>query len=469
MQAYKGDEYVNRIVNQWRSNKLKAALDISWLLTVFFSFFGSAAFLVKIPGIPVLYPFRVLLPLTAILYLLWAIREKRNPWKEAPFIQRASYVLCAVLAVYSTLSLRLAMDRSFTAPLWITLCFDLVFFALMLELCSDRDLFAATVRCTLVSVLLQIIMGIREVFCGGIFTQQYDVNHNFAFFGGMWQAPAVTTSNPNDYVMGLVFALAVYLLYWAWQGHKEKYSWLPVVLIAPVYFLLRAASARLCMISFWLLLAGFALCTLTLGKKKAWIPIVTVLLLFFVAFGCGDFQTVEQDTVVTVKSAVESGKQSLKEEFFTVDEQTGETQLNFALSGGIRVDLLLCALDCFVQSKGMGVGLGNTAQIAKLSAEKRNGVYGIHCFLARMAADFGIWFLIPLLVIAGAMLWFGVTYVCRGIKERRWTNATTGMLYLLSVVIYPIASTASGDAQNSLPMWLFLGTIVLFSVHAADK
>jgi len=462
---------VNRIVNQWRSNKLKTALDISWLLTVFFSFFGSAVFLVKIPGIPALYPFRVLLPLTAMLYLLWAIREKRNPWKEASFIQRASYVLCAVLVIYSTLSLRLAMDRSFTAPLWITLCFDLAFFALMLELCSDRNVFTWTSRCTLVSLLIQILLGIVEVFCGGIFTQIYNVNHNFAFFDGLWQAPVVATGNTNDYVMGLVFALAVFLLYWAWQGHKEKYSWLPVVLIAPVYFLLRAASARLCMISFWLLLVGFAAYIMALGKKKYWMLILTALLLAIISFGCGDIQLplpAAQETQNAVGNAGNPPEQTRKEEIFAVDEQTGEIQLNLNLSDGTRVDLLLCALDCFVQSKGMGVGLGNTAQIAKLSAEKRGGIWGIHCFLARMAADFGIWFLIPLLVIAGAMLWFGVSCVRRGIKERRWINAMTGILYLLAVVIYPIASTASGDAQNSLPMWLFLGCLAVYPQYLRD-
>jgi len=463
---------VNSILNRWRSDKLKTALEISWLLTVFFCFFGSAVFLIKIPGFPALYPFRVLLPVTAALYLIWAVREKRNPWKGASFAQRVSYVLCAVLAVYSTLSLRFAIDFSYTAPLWITLCFDLVFFALMLELCNDRNLFITTVRCALVSLLIQILMGIREVFFGGIFTQRYNVNHNFAFFDGLWQSPVVATGNTNDYVMGIVFTLALVLLYWAWRGHKGKLDWIPVVLIAPTYLLLRAAGARLCMISFWLLLVGFALHMLTQGKKKVWMLIVTALLLFVVAFGCGDFQITPpaaQETPVTAESTAAPVQQSLKEEIFTVDAQTGETQLNLALSGGVRVDLLLCALDCFVQSKGMGVGLGNTAQTAKLTADSRGGVWGIHCFLARMAADFGIWFLIPLLMIAGSMLWFGVTYVYDGIKTHQWTTVMTGVLYILSVVIYPIASTASGDAQNSLPMWLFLGGIVLFPVHTADK
>ena len=110
----------------------------------------------------------------------------------------------------------------------------------------------------------------------------------------------------------------------------------------------------------------------------------------------------------------------------------------------------------------MGVGLGNTAQLAKPTAESRGGVWGIHCFLARMMADFGIWFLIPLLLIAFSMVKSGVEIVCREMKKRNWSGVMTGVMYLSSVLIYPIASTAPGDAQNSVPMWLFLGCVVLF-------
>ena len=159
---------------------------------------------------------------------------------------------------------------------------------------------------------------------------------------------------------------------------------------------------------------------------------------------------------------------SLKEEIFVTDGETGEVKLNVVMSGGVRVSLLLHTLDCFLQSKGMGVGLGNTAQLAKAAAPQRGGIWAIHCFLARMTADFGIWFLIPLLMIAGAMLWLGLCFVLTEIKKRRWINVMTGVLYLLAVIIFPIASTASGDAQNSLPMWLFLGYLAAYPGYLRD-
>ena len=58
---------MHSFLKQWKIDKLKTALDISWLLTVFFCFFGSSVLLVKIPHLPVLYPFRVLVPVTAVL------------------------------------------------------------------------------------------------------------------------------------------------------------------------------------------------------------------------------------------------------------------------------------------------------------------------------------------------------------------------------------------------------------------
>ena len=131
-------------------------------------------------------------------------------------------------------------------------------------------------------------------------------------------------------------------------------------------------------------------------------------------------------------------------------------------SENIRLDLLIHTWHCFIESKGMGVGIGNTAQLAKPTAAKRDNIWAIHCFIARMAADFGIWFLIPFAIIAFKLLQFGMGYVLQEKKKGDWQSVMTGVLYLAAVFIYPIASTAAGDAQNCVPMWLFLGVIMLF-------
>ena len=451
------------LLNEWHSDKLKTAFSITWLLTVFFCFFGGMILNFRIGSLFTIYPFRLLVPLTALLYLIWAVRKKQNPWKTATFAQKTGFVMCAVLMVYCTLSLRRAIDFSYTLPTWLNLCFELVYFALMMILGSDRKLFVRTVYVALIGLLLQILLGIYEVFFGGIFSSRY--SGYFMLFGKVLHSPAVATGNPNDFSMMLIFVLALVLFYWAWQGHKEKFNWAPIAVIAPIYFLIRASGGRLCEMAFWILMAVFVLCILAI-KGSIRSVLIPVILTMCVTFGILAFSVNDpMDTLADVTESV-SDQETVtnSKEIFTIDEETGKVQANTEESDGIRLYLLMLALDCFVDSKGMGVGLGNTPQIAKAAAQTGE-IWAIHCFIARMTGDCGIWFLIPLMIIAIALLVFGVKYAVCGIKSRDLMRIAQGVLYLAIVVIYPIASTASGDAQNCLPMWLYLGGITVMPIH----
>ena len=48
---------------------------------------------------------------------------------------------------------------------------------------------------------------------------------------------------------------------------------------------------------------------------------------------------------------------SIGNEFATVDDKTGEKTLNESGSAGVRMKLLLHAGQCFLDSKGLGVGI----------------------------------------------------------------------------------------------------------------
>lgn len=457
---------MGRFVNAWRSDKLKTTMTISWLMTVFFCFFGGAILQVEIPGFCTLYPFRVLLPLTTLLYLGWVVREKRNPWKGASFAQKTSYVLCLILLVYSTLSLRIAMDFEFTFSLWLTLGFDLVFFYLAMEFCADREIFDYTAKCALAGIVIQIALGFIEVFNGGIFSSKFDCI--FSFWGRAYHSPSVAAGNPNDFSMVLIFTWAILLLHWIWRGHKEKGDWVPMTLIPLIYFLMGAAYARLCEISFWILLVVFALRLIVKRGSGLRVLIVAIASLAIVIgllrFEPDNVQKILAPQETTVQTAAPAAAPEVKTLTPVI---RGETQARREESDGIRVQLLLHAADCFVSSKGMGVGLGNTAQLAKIAA-KTGEIWAIHCFIARMAADFGIWFLIPLLLIALNLLKIGIDAAISGIRRRNWIIAANGLLYAATVIIYPVTSTASGDAQNCLPMWLFLGCIVAFPAYLRE-
>lgn len=472
-----------KFVKAWQTDKLKTALITLWALTVFFSFFGSAITLLQLPAIGELYPFRLLLPVTALFYLLWMIREKHNPWKTATRAQRICYVLSVLLVIYGSISLLFAIDFLFTFRRLFNLCYNLCYFCMALALCKEKDLFIGTVHSALAAVLIQIPMGIYEVFFKGVFDPIYDAERpKFAFFTGKFQRPVVASGNTNDFAMLLVFVLAVALLYWAWRHREEKCGWIPVAMIAPIYFLISAGDARLCVMAFVMLVAGFVMFALTLKEKKRLVLLLTALLLVFVIFGQNYQKWMpqtnkvttqwEEPTVVSLRAGevvgnptVTLASRSLKDQLFRVDKETGELQINLKYSAGTRLDLLLHAAKCVVQSKGLGVGLGNTEQLAKVNAASRkDGVWNIHCFLARMTGDFGIFFLIPLLLLAVELLRIWYRAFRQSLKKKNMEETMLWIMYLLVLASYPITSTASSDAQNSLAMWLYLAVVVLFPV-----
>lgn len=473
------------LAKDWRTDKWKTALTVLWLLTVASSFFSSTFTLVYLPAIGAIYPFRILLPTTAVLYLMQIIRKKQNPWKGASNVQRICYVLCALLVVCGGISLLRAVDFGFTFRRFFNLCFDLCFFYLALELCRNRNVFVKTIRCAVIMLAIQIPIGIFEVFFGGVFNPIYDTDRRrFHFFEGKYQRPVVASGNTNDFSMMLIFMLALALLYWAWRHREEVCDWIPVALIAPIYFLILAGDARLCGIAFWILVVGFAVYALTLKRSKGWIMILTALLLLFVIFGNSYHELVPapdkgkdraaQMTPIRLSAAAEeqgrvvplSAKRSLKDEMFVVDEETGELRINLKYSAGSRLDLLLHAAKCFVQSNGLGVGLGNTEQLAKVGAEnRRDAVWNIHCFLARMTGDFGMFFLIPLLLIVFELLRKSFSALRKSLERKDIGETMLWALYLCALASYPIVSTASSDAQDCLAMWLFLAVIVLFPIH----
>ena len=163
---------VNRIMNQWKTDKLRFCLEAAWLLTVLTSFMGSDILAIPFPAVGMLFPFRVLLPVTAVLYLAWAIREKENPWKNASFVIRVCYVLIGIMLVYGAFSLCIAMDFMFTFRRLFNLCFDLCFFFLVLHLCRDKALLKRTVCTAMAAVVVLAVCGIYEVFCGGIIKER---------------------------------------------------------------------------------------------------------------------------------------------------------------------------------------------------------------------------------------------------------------------------------------------------------
>lgn len=490
----------------WKKDILKTSLTICWVITVFSSFGGSYLLPITLPAIGTLFPFRILLPVTAVLYGFYAIREKEHIWADASSLERWCYILILIMLVYGAVSLFRSLDPSFTFRKLFNLCFDLCFFFLMLRLCRDEKLRRSTMLVCLVAVGMLCVLGIYEVFFGGIFSTRYNEEFLFPFFNATLRPPVVTCDNINDYAAVLVFCAAVLFLWcserWSQLGHK---TYRLICIGFPVlYFLILATSARLVKVGFWIILVAFTGFLLIADRRRLWIVLVALVLMGGIQFAhqyryivppiqkyLAELETYHQQkpepntptstpeqpstadpppaTAEPPKLEIGNPTQPLEEQFFVVDKETGEKALRTNRSAGMRAALLLHSLDCFLGSHGLGVGLGNTETLApmrnvvpKWADQPQNS---IHCFIARIIADFGIFVLIPLCIIALLLLKSVWSFWSLGRKNRDKTLVAVAFLYFLVLLSYPLLSTVSSDAQDCIAMWIYLGMIVLYSLE----
>lgn len=477
---------------KFESTKLTGALHLFWILTVFASYWGSDILSATVSGLGEIYPFRILLPLTCCLFLLAAFRQKINLWKHSSLLEKLCYLLIVALLVYGAVSLRLAIDFAFSFRRLFNLCFDLAFFFLAIQLCRDACFMRSTVITVGFATALMCMLGVYEIIFGGIFRNMYDDFRVVPLLYGNFQYPTVTFTNTNDYATTIVFSLAIVLLYWGYHyTSQRKNLWVPLVSVSVGFFLVYMTTSRLAVICMWIILAGLTAFFFLQTKKHRWIPVFLLVIYLTVAF-VSDFRYIKtasekfaddmEDYIEYRVAVAEVGEGvfekvpfpkfkiirpsiGLGEELFSVDED-GNTILNDLYSGGVRLRLLKHSFACFFDSFGLGVGLGNTEQLARLNKVAVGGkIWAIHCFVARIIGDLGIFALLPLALIILKLLAMLAKALFFHIKARSKQGIALLLLVFAAVFIYPFMSTASSDAQDILTMWLYLGILVLFAVH----
>ena len=251
-----------------------------------------------------------------------------------------------------------------------------------------------------------------------------------------------------------------------------------------------ASNARLCMIAYYILLCGVILYYLIKEKRKAWLVGILVLNVLFIQFATNYMDIVppiqkylaelkeyqsERRTANSSENVINQpkaptlslgnpDKPSLEEEFFEFDSVTGTKELRTTGSAGVRARLLVHSFSCFKNSYGLGVGLGNTEIMARDQEVIPDAkIWSIHCFIARIVGDYGVFVLVPLMVIAALLIKQGIVIAIISMKKRERPLAALAILYLVVLVCYPIVSTASSDAQDLLAMWLYLGMLVVIN------
>ena len=113
------------------SGGLWKGIGVLWLLTVAAVFENGGLLQIPFPGLGSLYGFRVSLPLTAILFVVWAWHNRVHIWRESSALERWAYLFAFVLVLYGALSLPRAISLDRTARMLFNVTLDMAFFFLM--------------------------------------------------------------------------------------------------------------------------------------------------------------------------------------------------------------------------------------------------------------------------------------------------------------------------------------------------
>ncbi len=465
-----------RILQSWQRDKKYTLMVGFWLATVVSAFFGSYLLPVSLPVFGTLFAFRFLLPITVVLYFVWAIPRKEKFWNGIPTIEKWCYIFAIALLIYGVLSLFWAMDFQWTFRRLFNLAYDVFFFLMVLRIYHIPEVRNLTVRVCTVMLAALLLLGLYEVFFGGVLDPVYDDYKRVYIFGGIYQFPVVFSGNTNDYASTLLFLLSIFLV-WRLQPEKKwsRLAALSVALFAVfTYALVEFSGARLCMVGCLILFIGIFFYFVFGEKKKPGrilVPLFIILGVLGVEFATRYHYLMPR--IVAYVQALQQGEsasldiqdpegESLGDQFFEVDESTGQLVLRAEGSAGIRARLLVHAGECFANSYGLGVGLGNTEMLAKkLEVIPDAKIWSIHCFLARLISDFGVFALIPMGAIVFLILKNLLQKGIQGIRKKNRLQMGYIALLLCILVLYPVVSTASSDAQDLLMMWLYLGVIAL--------
>lgn len=480
---------IEKVRDSWETDKLYTAMLACWLATVFASFFGSYLLPITVPIIGTLFAFRILLPVTFVLYVIWAVRNRKPFWRGISTLEKWCDIFGAVLLLYGAISLFRAIEFMWTFRRLFNLTFDLLFFWMTMRMLCIPTVRKWTMNVCGIMLGLLIVLGLYEVFFGGIVDPAYDEIKRVYIFNEIFQYPIVFSGNTNNYAATLIFLFAALLLWWLQPGKMLERGKAIVIGVLGVlcYTMPLVSNARLCEVSILILLSGI-LIYLFIAKKKGRILIAAILVvgILFVEFTnryhylmpqiqtymhamqTGQTEpsgTEDSDTITSPPTFQLSDPEhaSLQDQFFETDETTGETVLRSEGSAGVRTRLLIHAGQCFVESYGLGVGLGNTELLARdraiISGEK--SVWNIHCFVARIVADYGIFVLIPLSMIVLLLLKKTFAYIVQSIRKKKRVEVGYGVLALWILMVYPFLSTAPSDAQDLLSMWLYLAVVVV--------
>ena len=148
---------------------------------------------------------------------------------------------------------------------------------------------------------------------------------------------------------------------------------------------------------------------------------------------------------------------------YTIVPSITEENVNDSLaeSDGIRLALLKDSVKLLVESKGLGIGLGN-AEYRIAEFDNTQGYVNVHCFIMEVVLEFGIFALLPLLIVVCSIL----RRICLAFYQAGKKNSVAAanlILLFMTCAAFPLLSTANSSSWTITIMWLYLAQLLLYT------
>lgn len=424
-------------------------LNILWMITLFSAFFREALFPVTVGLIGTVYLFRVMVPITCLVFVLRLIMEKDNLWRRSSNMMKAVYVLFVIIIVHGIFSIFFALDTIHTLNRFMNITLEVLFCTLAINMIPKN--YKTNIRVISVTIMLTQLMAFYETFFGGIFRDTSGIGRFYYISDKVREVPILFYGNINDFASSL--AMITVVLTWFTLRMKNRdeiyksetiYAWFILFINFMTWYLAHCALSDMVI---WTMNAQIIvlLITLIIGKIGSYKVFIAGLVIF---------------AVLNTPIMEDSDDYDVVSKFYTEDNKLDEEA-----TGGIRVTLIKFCATTLMESNGLGVGLGNTetmgGNIDLIKSWAGKSQVSMHCFPLRVLSDMGIFLLAPLL----AVVYFAIKsikVIRNKIKNRGWrTKGITILGITVPLLCYVVFSVSSSDAQDLLLMWIFFALVLL--------
>lgn len=473
-----------------RGSRLETAFLLCWYVTIASAAFGDCLLRIKLPIGGHFFLFRGAILLTCLLYLILLLKGKENPLKGLSRPELWFVGLMACMLAYGLVSVLWSLSIGAWFSKLFTMCQMFALTFIFLKVCRDPKVMRITMALVGITALICAVGGLIECFHGPFFDTPYR-NYTYVFFDKWMYPPTFTFYNGNGMAVFLLFSLETLYLWMAsrWEASTDRINhrllWRLSAGMAFAIFLCCAVGGRLALLAIPIILVGLAGWLFIRYKKGLLVFVLLFATLGFIYVGenYGQVRFYAQQAGAQIQQFFEQDEPAPSEE--TPSEETPSVETppdsnswgtlytiipsitgkpvneSLAASDGVRLTLLKNAMDMLIQSHGLGVGLGN-AELRMEEYGNTGSLTNIHCFIMEVMAEFGVFALIPFLLVLFAALKSLLIKFTSAIKARDKVTISNVILLFCTALAYPLLSTANSSSWGISSMWMYLACLLMY-------